>query len=399
MTEAPESAEGRFSFQVMAQDGGARVGVIRTPHGVIHTPAFMPVGSLGVVKTLAPQELRQAKVEILLGNTYHLVHHPGVEVLSHWGGLGRFMGWDGPILTDSGGFQVFSLTPTRRLSDEGVQFRSVYTGQWVMFTPEKVYEWERSIGADIIYALDVCPPYPASRAEVEEAVSLTTAWARRFLTRAGSEPQGACQALFLVVQGGVWEDLRTRSAEELIPLDPDGFGVGGVSVGEPVEEMYQVAHLMGTLLPPHKPRHLLGVGRPEDLVEAIAAGFDLFDCVLPTRNGRNGQAFTSRGILNLRQARWRMVEEPLDLDCSCVACSQLSCGYLHHLLNVGEMLGLRLISLHNVTYYQTLMDQARRAIREGNFEQWCRVVKNRWEQANEGNVNRGGGGASVRDGE
>lgn len=374
-----------FSFSVRHRERGnaARVGLLTTPRGAVLTPAFIPVGTAAAVKTLAPDELRAAGVQIVLGNTYHLRHQPGPEIIAAMGGFAHFMAWDGPTLTDSGGFQVFSLSATRKVVEEGVVFQSVYDGRSVRLTPEDVCRTEWAIGADIIYALDECPPYPAPRDEVVRATDLTVRWAGRFLSTfrelaAGSD--GSDRAPFLVIQGGLFEDVRRSCIERLAFLDPAGFGIGGVSVGEPPPEMLRVAQICCQLLPPDKPRHLLGVGTPADLLGAIAAGVDLFDCVLPTRNGRNGQAFTSRGVVNLRHIRWKSENGPLDESCDCPACKTFSLAYLHHLTIAGEMLGMRLLSLHNVAYYEALLRGAREAIGLRRYDRWRRVVHQGWEE-------------------
>jgi len=377
------TGKGTFNFVVNSRDLGssARRGMITTPHGAFATPAFMPVGTAAAVKTLTPDELRAAGVDIVLANTYHLHHQPGEEVVEKGGGLARFMNWNGPTLTDSGGFQVFSLSATRKVEEEGVVFQSVYDGRTIKLTPESVYEIERRIGADIFYALDECPPYPAEHREVERATELSVRWARRFFEahqKLLDNNGGTGQTPFPVVQGGLFEDLRLRCVEELGELNPAGYGIGGVSVGEPHDEMVRVAQICCDALPDDKPRHLLGVGTPRDLLGAISAGVDFFDCVLPTRNGRNGQAFTSRGVVNLRLARWRLSQEALDPDCACPACTQFSLSYLHHLMMAGEIVGLRLISLHNITYYQRLMRESRSAIERGEFGSWRRGIESAW---------------------
>ena len=283
-------------------------------------------------------------------------------------------------MTDSGGFQVYSLSTTRRLTEEGVNFRSIYNGRELTLTPESTFEIQRAIGADIIYALDECPPFPSTYDDVARAAELTARWAKRFKAALESDAGGrGNQAFFPVIQGGVFDDLRRRSVEQMAGLEPCGFGIGGLSVGESREEMIRIAALCCSLLPADKPRHLMGVGTPEDLLNAIAAGVDMFDCVLPTRNGRNGQAFTSRGVLNLRNSRYRFDPEPLDVACSCYACRNFSRTYIHHLQMAGELLGMRLISLHNVAYYQSLMAGARRAIEDGRFDEWKCRIESGWE--------------------
>ena len=384
--EQPEqSVGGTLNFDLLSRDSGspARSGLIRTPHGFVSTPAFMPVGTAAAVKTLSPEDLRKAGVEIVLANTYHIHHQPGEEVVARAGGLARFMSWNGPTLTDSGGFQVFSLSATRKVEEEGVIFQSVYDGRSIKLTPESVYAIERAIGADIIYALDECPPYPAEHREVERATDLSVRWAERFLKehkRIVDQEGDRGQTPFPVVQGGLFDDLRLHCIESLEALDPIGYGIGGVSVGEPPEEMIRIAGICCEALPDDKPRHLLGVGTPKDLLGAIGVGVDLFDCVLPTRNGRNGQAFTSSGVVNLRLARWKLSQDSLDPKCTCPACREFGISYLHHLMNAGELLGLKLISLHNIAYYQKLMRAAREAIVRGEYRKWRNETEYGWSE-------------------
>ncbi len=342
----------------------------------------MPVGTSAAVKTLTPHELREVGVEILLGNTYHILHHPGHETVERLGGLSQFMGWGGPTLTDSGGFQVFSLSATRKLTEEGAIFQSVYDGRTISLTPEDACKIQWSIGADIFYALDECPPYPAAKEDVASACALTVRWATRFLSTFITlcEKNGDDGRVpFLVVQGGLFDDLRKECAEQIAELDPPGFGIGGVSVGEPPDEMLRVTEICCNILPPEKPRHLLGVGTPKDLLGAVGKGVDLFDCVLPTRNGRNGQAFTSSGVLNLRLSKWKEMDRSLDDSCRCLTCQSFSKAYLHHLMNSGEMLGMRLLSLHNLAYYQRLLKEARNAILEDNYSSWQKETEQNWE--------------------
>ncbi len=370
-------------FRILDSDPGsaARAGLIKTAHGDIQTPEFIPVGTVATVKTLSPEELRFAGAQVLLGNTYHLLQQPGVDVIVAGGGLAKFMGWDGPTMTDSGGFQVFSLSSTRKVDEDGVSFKSVYDGTMLTLTPESVLQIQHKIGADFIYALDECSPYPAERSEVERATSLTSRWAARFIEewkRTDGEPNDL-QAAVLVVQGGVYDDLRRQSVEQLAELSPTGFAIGGLSVGEPQEEMIRITKLCCEWLPDDKPRHLMGVGKPSDILAAIEAGVDLFDCVLPTRNGRNGQAFTSHGIVNITNARYRLDQKPLDTLCDCYVCRTFSRSYLHHLTTAGEILGLRLLSLHNITYYLRLMSEARKVIIEGRFNKWRNETETGWE--------------------
>jgi len=361
-------------FRIVGKDGhtAARCGVITTPHGEIHTPEFIPVGTLASVKTLTPLELRDAGAQIILGNTYHLMQQPGVEVIEAGGGLAEFMGWHAPTVTDSGGFQVFSLSATRKVSEDGVSFKSVYDGSMLLLTPESALDIQARIGADMIYALDECAPYPVEYNEVQRATALTTRWAARFMGawQKHDHISEGFPASVLVVQGGVYDDLRRRSVEELAALEPAAFAIGGLSVGESREEMMRMTSLCCVLLPDEKPRHLMGVGAPADILAAIEAGVDLFDCVLPTRNGRNGQAFTSLGVVNIRNAEHRFSRDPLDPMCGCYGCGNFTRAYLHHLTLAGEILGLRLLSLHNVTFYLNLMKSARKAIAAGEYKSW-----------------------------
>lgn len=370
-------------FRITAGDSNssARCGVITTDHGEANTPFFLPVGTAATVKTLTPDELRDSGAQIVLSNTYHLSQQPGTKLLELNGRLGKFMGWDGPTLTDSGGFQVFSLSPTRKLTEEGVSFRSVYDGSLLHLTPESALSIQRSIGADIIYALDECAPHPSTYEETKRASELTTRWAKRFLT-AWEETKEDCdwhQAPFLIVQGGMYDDLRRMSAEQLSEIDPPGFGIGGLSVGEPRETMRAMTELVCSVLPDEKPRHLMGVGTPHDLLDGITAGVDMFDCVLPTRNGRNGQAFSSTGSLNLRNAAFRQDLNPLDEECDCYCCRTFTRSYLHHLTAAGELLGMRLLSLHNLTFYHKLMTGAREAIACGRFSEYSAEVRSKLE--------------------
>ncbi len=373
-----------FSFDIIARDkkSCARAGVLQTPHGAVHTPVFTPVGTAATVKTLSPLELERAGAELILGNTYHLFQQPGLEVLRKAGGLANFMGWGRPLLTDSGGFQVFSLSDTRKVTEAGVEFRSVYDGKMMKLTPENAFEIQNAIGADVIVSLDECPPYPSKYEDVESAVELTARWAERFMDRAleGGRDGGNQQAVYLVVQGGVYEDLRNRSCGQVSQLNPFGFCIGGVSVGEPQAEMLKATMICCQNLPDEKPRHLLGVGKPEDMLLAIKEGVDTLDCVMPTRNGRNGQAFTSSGVVNISNERWKHEFAPLDEDCNCYACGNFSRAYIHHLFNNGEILGFRLLSLHNVTYYISLLNKARKAILDGVYDDWSKNELIKWQK-------------------
>jgi queuine tRNA-ribosyltransferase len=351
-------------FELLKTDGAARLGRLITPHGVIETPAFMPVGTQGSVKGLTPDELKAVGTQIVLANTYHLFLRPGHALVRELGGLHRFMGWERPILTDSGGFQIYSLARLRKVSEEGVRFRSHLDGSERLLTPELAMQVQQALGADIIHALDECLAQPASRLETERSLALTLRWAARAkAVHAG----GGGQALFGIVQGGVYEDLRRCAVEETCALGFDGYAIGGLAVGEPKPLMLDLTELTGGLLPEDRPHYLMGVGSPPDLVEAVARGMDLFDCVLPTRNARNGQLFTAAGVLAIKNARYCCDSQPADPGCTCYTCQHFSRGYLRHLYVARELLAPRLLSLHNLSFYQTLMSQMRAAIAEGVF--------------------------------
>ncbi len=354
-----------FTYTLEAQDGNARVGRFSTPHGVIPLPAFAPVGTQATVKTLTPDELHMLDVDIILSNTYHLYLRPGAELIAELGGLHQFMGWDGPILTDSGGFQVFSLAHRRKLDKDGVTFRSHIDGSKHRFTPEIVVRTQELLGSDIIMPLDVCPT-PDVRSEVEEAVRLTNAWAlraREAHTRSG-------QALFGIVQGGIFPDLRETSARFLVELDFPGYAIGGLSVGETKEQMYATLDVTVPMLPADRPRYLMGVGTPEDILEAVERGVDLFDCVLPTRVARNGGLLTHEGRINIRNARFTRDPQPIEPGCTCYTCQRFSRAYLRHLFKAGETLGLRLATIHNIHFMERLMMAIRKSIREGRFREF-----------------------------
>jgi queuine tRNA-ribosyltransferase len=352
-----------MTFTLLSRDGRARRGRLVTPHGAVETPAFMPVGTAGTVKSLTPDDLRTAGTQIVLANTYHLMLRPGHELVRALGGLHRFMGWDGPILTDSGGFQVFSLAKLRKIAEEGVLFQSPVDGTRHLLTPERAIEVQHALGADMIHVLDECLAYPATRQAAERSLDLTLRWARR--SHAVHAASGAPAALFGIVQGGVFEDLRARAADETVAQGFAGYAIGGLAVGEPKGAMYDLTELVAGRLPVDRPRYLMGIGRPEDLVEAIARGIDLFDCVLPTRNARNGQCFTADGPLTIKHARYARDPAPIDADCECYACRRFSRAYLRHLFLARELLAPRLLSLHNVHFFHTLMARMREAIAAG----------------------------------
>ena len=349
-------------FDVLATAGAARRGRLGLTHGTVETPAFMPVGTQGAVKGLAPTDLHDAGVQIVLSNTYHLWVRPGHRLIEALGGLHRFMDWDGPLLTDSGGFQVFSLANLRKVSEEGVRFRSPVDGQWRMLTPEIAIEIQEALGVDIAMAFDECPEWPADRARILAARDRTTRWLAR-CQAARTRPDRT--ALFGIVQGGTEIDLRLEHAATLTAMDLDGYAIGGLSVGEPREEMFRIAAQVAPALPAGKPRYLMGVGYPIDLVDGVMCGVDMFDCVLPTRSARFGSVFTSGGRLVIKHARFRDDPAPLDPECPCYTCARFSRAYLRHLFTTNEMLGSRLMTLHNVTLYQRLMARIRAAVEAG----------------------------------
>ncbi|TCS83841.1 tRNA guanosine(34) transglycosylase Tgt [Tepidibacillus fermentans] len=340
---------------------GARLGRLYTPHGVIETPIFMPVGTQATVKTMSPEELKQMNAQIILSNTYHLFLRPGHDIVKEAGGLHHFMNWDRPILTDSGGFQVFSLSDLRKITEEGVHFRNHLSGEKLFISPEKSIEIQNALGADIIMAFDECPPYPADRDYVKKSLERTTRWAERSL-KAHSRPND--QALFGIVQGGVYKDLREQSAKEITSLNFPGYAIGGLSVGEPKEMMFDILEYTTPLLPEDKPRYLMGVGDPESLFEGVIRGIDMFDCVLPTRIARNGTAMTSQGRLVVRNAKYARDFGPIDPKCSCYTCQNYSRAYVRHLLKADEIFGLRLTTYHNLFFLLNLMKNIRQAILE-----------------------------------
>ena len=365
-----------FSYRLIKQDGIARLGEISTPRGVIRTPAFMPVGTVATVKALYPEQVKAAGADVILANTYHLMLRPGAERIARLGGLHTFMRWDGPILTDSGGFQVMSLSKIREVTEEGARFQSHLDGSRHMLTPERSIEIQCLLGADIQMQLDECIEYPATSAEVERAMELSLRWAERS-QRAFEKYGAAGQALFGIVQGGVHADLRRRSAEALVAMDFPGYSIGGLAVGEGHDIMLQTLDDTVPALPAAKPRYLMGVGTPVDLIEAVARGIDMFDCVMPTRNGRHGLAFTWDGKVNLRNAKHAEDPAPLDPASSCPAARDYSRAYLHHLVKSGEYLGSMLLSWANTAFYQELMAAMRDAIAAGRFADWSEQTKRR----------------------
>ncbi len=370
-----------FPFSLEATDGRARVGRLETPHGAVTTPCFMPVGTKGTVKGMLPTDLERLGAQIILANTYHLALRPGSAVVRDLGGLHRFMGWEGPILTDSGGFQVFSLLDTADVQDEGVAFRSVYDGSRHLFTPERAIAEQQALGADFIMCFDECPPATRDRSLVERAVLRTTDWARRCREAhlgAGGQGAGGPQMLLGIVQGGTFADLRRRSAEALLEIDFPGYAVGGLSVGEDRESMLQSTKSTVDLLPWERIRYFMGIGDPIGIMDMIALGVDLFDCVLPTRVARMGTAFTKEGRLNLRNARFKADPDPLEDDCDCTACRSFSRGAIRHFVSQKEMLGAQLLTEHNLRHLFRLVDGAREAIRERRFGEYRRSVSAGW---------------------
>ena len=357
----------RFSFQLAATDGAARTGVISTPRGEIRTPAFMPVGTAATVKAMLPESVAATGADILLGNTYHLMLRPTAERIDRLGGLHRFMNWDKPILTDSGGFQVMSLAALRKLTEEGVSFKSHIDGSKHMLTPERSMEIQRLLGSDIVMCFDECPALPATQDRVAESMRLSMRWAARSKEAFGDRPG---HAQFGIQQGGVTQELRAESAEKLREIGFDGYAVGGLAVGEGQEAMFGVLDYAPDMLPADRPRYLMGVGKPDDIVGAVKRGIDMMDCVLPSRSGRTGQVFTRRGVLNIKNARHQDDPRPLDEDCSCPACRSYSRAYLHHVFRSQEIISSMLLTWHNLHYYQELMAGMRAAIAEGRFAAW-----------------------------
>ncbi|HWI13457.1 MAG TPA: tRNA guanosine(34) transglycosylase Tgt [Burkholderiales bacterium] len=352
-----------MELHITHTDGAARRGTLTTAHGDIETPAFMPVGTYGAVKAMSPAEVRSTGAQIVLGNTFHLWLRPGLDVIAAHGGLHCFMGWDGPILTDSGGFQVFSLGDLRKITEDGVAFQSPVNGDPCFLSPEVSMDIQRTLNSDIVMVFDECTPHPATLEQVSESMRLSLRWAERSKRAHAGNPN----ALFGIVQGGMFESLRDESLAGLVDMGFDGYAIGGLSVGEPKEDMLRILRHTAPQLPPSQPRYLMGVGTPADIVAAVAAGIDMFDCVLPTRNARNGWLYTSEGIVKLRNARYRNDMGPLDPACDCYTCANFSRAYLHHLQRVNEILGSRLNTLHNLTYYQRLMRRIREAIAAGRY--------------------------------
>lgn len=366
-----------FGFTLQSTDGGARRGVVSTPRGQINTPAFMPVGTAGTVKAMQTRDVSATGAEIILGNTYHLMLRPTAERVASFGGLHKFMKWDGPILTDSGGFQVMSLSKLRKLTEEGVSFQSHIDGARYMLTPERSIEIQCLLGADIQMQLDECPPFPITEEASKESLELSIRWAQRSKD-AFNDMSTPGQALFGIVQGSVFEDQRRRSAEGLMEIGFPGYSIGGLAVGEGQENMFRVLDFTTPVLPVDKPRYLMGVGKPPDLVGAVARGVDMFDCVMPTRSGRHGQAFTWDGPINIKNAIYMDDQAPLDPDSDCPASRDYSKGYLNHLFRAGEYLASTLLTWHNLAFYQELMARMRSAIEQGRFEQFSTEFHERY---------------------
>lgn len=362
-----------MQFTVSATDGAARRGTLDFPRGKIETPVFMPCGTYGAVKGMPPAALHDLGTQILLGNTFHLMLRPGTEIIQAHGDLHDFMGWSKPILTDSGGFQVFSLGEMRKITDEGVTFRSPINGDKVFLSPEVSMQVQKALGSDIVMVFDECTPYPADKSAVRASMELSAAWAKR--SRASYDGAGT---LFGIVQGGVHTDLREASLAALEAISFDGYAIGGLSVGEPKAEMMDVVLHTAPRLPADKPRYLMGVGTPEDLLDCVVAGVDMFDCVMPTRNARNAHLFTSTGVIRLRNARHKTDTNPIDANCSCYTCSNFSRAYVHHLDKTGEMLGAQLATIHNLYYYMSLMAGMRGAIEKGELAAYVASVKAGW---------------------
>ncbi len=353
-----------MQFKLHKTDGNARRGELSFPRGTVQTPAFMPVGTYGTVKGMLPRDITEIGAEIILGNTFHLMLRPGTEVVKQHGDLHDFINWQGPILTDSGGFQVFSLGAMRKITEQGVKFKSPIDGSPVFIDPEKSMQVQRDLGSDVVMIFDDCTPYPATEQQAYDSMQLSLRWAKRSKEAHGDNPS----ALFGIVQGGMYEQLRDQSLAGLVDIDFDGYAIGGLSVGEPKEDMIRILDHLATSMPSEKPRYLMGVGKPADLVEGVRRGIDMFDCVMPTRNARNGHLFTSQGVVKIRNAKYRNDISPLDSDCDCYTCQNFSRGYLHHLEKCGEMLGAQLNTIHNLRYYQKLMQDLRDAIEQDSLD-------------------------------
>jgi len=355
-----------MKFEVVAKDNASRQGILSLERGTINTPVFMPVGTYGTVKAMSPEELINLGATIILGNTFHLALRPGVEVIKAHGDLHDFMHWPGPILTDSGGFQVYSLGKMRKITEDGVDFRSPVNGDKVFLSPEKSMQIQKDLGSDIVMIFDDCTPYPATEAESRKSMELSLRWARRSKVA----HQGSKSALFGIIQGGMYPELRKESLKELVKIGFDGYAIGGLSVGEPKTEMLKILDYIVPKMPEDKPRYLMGVGTPQDMLEAVMRGIDMFDCVMPTRNARNGHLFTSFGVIKIRNAQYKSDTAALDNDCGCYTCKNYSRAYLHHLQKTNEILGARLNTIHNLFYYLNLMQEIRDAIKDNNLDKF-----------------------------
>jgi queuine tRNA-ribosyltransferase len=355
-----------MKFELINTNGKARLGKLKFDRGIVSTPAFMPVGTYGAVKAMTVEEVKELGAEIILGNTFHLSITPSTDVIEAHGGLHDFMNWQGPILTDSGGFQVFSLGKMRKINEQGVAFRSPKDGSSIFMGPEESMQIQKKLGSDIVMIFDDCTAYPADKNIVDQSMQLSLRWAKRSLLE--HQNLNNKNALFGIIQGGMHKDLRLQSVESLIDMDFNGYAIGGLSVGEPKEEMMQVLNYLPDYMPTHKPRYLMGVGTPVDLVEGVALGIDMFDCVMPSRNARNGYLFTSKGVIKIRNAKYKQDTDPLDPNCKCSTCNHYSRSYLHHLQKTNEILGSRLNTFHNLFYYQELMNSIRNAIKNNSFK-------------------------------
>lgn len=374
-----------MKFEITAADNKTRAGIIHTDHGIIETPCFMPVGSQGSVKTLSPQDLHNCKAQIILGNTYYLYLRPGEDTILKAGGLHKFIGWEKSILTDSGGYQVFSLADLNKIEKDGVRFQSHFDGSYHFFTPEKIIDIQKKLGPDIIMPLDYPAAYPAEYETAETANEISIDWAKKSLTyfKESSSYLDYHQTLFGICQGGTYKDLRKIGLERMLELDFQGYAVGGLSVGEPENILYDMTEFSAEYLPFEKPRYLMGVGKPENIVECVRRGIDMFDCVIPTRNGRNGTCYTSKGKVVIKNARHKEDFNPLDETCSCYTCKTFSRAYLRHLFIAGEILVLRLLSLHNISFFITLMDKIRDAVVHNRFEEWRKEFFNIYSENGE----------------
>jgi queuine tRNA-ribosyltransferase len=383
-----------MTFDLLKTDSAtrARLGRLQLPNGAVQTPVFMPVGTQGTVKTMTPHELRDIGVEMMVCNTYHLYLRPGHEVVRQAGGLSKFTGWHRPILTDSGGYQVYSLAPLRAISEEGVRFQSHIDGSRHFFTPELVVQIQQALGSDIVMCLDVCPPYPVSQEDAMKAVDLTQTWAERCKaawSAPAPRPLTPDPCLFAIIQGATYPELRRRSAEQLVALDLPGYAIGGLCLGEPSATTYEMVETCTELMPANKPRYLMGAGYPEDIIAAVSRGVDMLDCVLPTRNGRTGTAFTSVGRVTIRNARHSQDNMPLDPNCSCYACRDFTRAYLRHLFIAGEVLGPHLLTLHNIHFFINLMKEIRAHIEQGDFAKWSQQFLTRYRATDREEESRG----------